>query len=79
MCPTHISLIRQSHECIRILMHIRWLLLDFKGEFELEDSIRLFEILGSHHLELTSDKAIVATDKAMTKCIQIKIQLYMYM
>jgi hypothetical protein len=31
----------------------RWLLLSFKREFAFGDAIRLFEILCSHHLELT--------------------------
>ena len=45
----------------------RWLLLDFKREFDLEDSLRIFEVLGTHYLELTSDKALLETDKAIAK------------
>ncbi|KAK3093405.1 hypothetical protein FSP39_015181, partial [Pinctada imbricata] len=35
----------------------RWLLLGFKREFKFMDSLRCFEILSSHHLELTSMEA----------------------
>ena len=42
----------------------RWLLLDFKREFPLEDSIK---VLCSHYLELNSDKALVETDKVIAK------------
>ncbi|XP_041041511.1 GTPase-activating protein GYP7 isoform X2 [Carcharodon carcharias] len=35
----------------------RWLLLGFQREFEHSDAIRLFEILSSHHLELSSLEA----------------------
>lgn len=45
-------------------------MLDFKRELQLEDSTRLFEILGSHYLELNSDKAMVETDKAMSKLFE---------
>ena len=31
----------------------RWLLLSFKREFSFQDAVRLFEILCSHHLEVT--------------------------
>ena len=41
--------------------------MDFKREFPLEDSIRIFEVLCSHYLELNSDKALVETDKVITK------------
>jgi hypothetical protein len=45
----------------------RWLLLDFKREFPFEESIRMFEVLSSHYLELNSDKARVETDKVIAK------------
>ncbi|KAJ8028807.1 TBC1 domain family member 15 [Holothuria leucospilota] len=35
----------------------RWLLLSFKREFIFEECIRLFEIISSQHLELSSDEA----------------------
>ncbi|XP_059149748.1 uncharacterized protein LOC131936713 isoform X6 [Physella acuta] len=35
----------------------RWLLLGFKREFNYNDSLRCFEILSSHHIELTSLEA----------------------
>ncbi|GFS10960.1 TBC1 domain family member 15 [Elysia marginata] len=35
----------------------RWLLLGFKREFSYQDSLRCFEILSSHHLELSSLEA----------------------
>lgn len=59
-----------------MLLFIRWLLLDFKREFELEDSIRLFEILCSQYLELNSDKAMVETDKALNKYFENDRKLY---
>lgn len=40
----------------------RWLLLSFKREFSFEDAIMLFEILCSHHLELSSLEAEKARD-----------------
>ena len=45
----------------------RWLLLDFKREYPFEESIRLYEVLCSHYLELNSDKARVETDKVIAK------------
>lgn len=41
----------------------RWLLLTFKREFSFEDAVRLFEILCSHHLELSSIEAEKARDQ----------------
>lgn len=38
----------------QLLLHFRWLLLGFKREFSFLDSLRCFEILSSHHLELGS-------------------------
>jgi hypothetical protein len=35
----------------------RWLLLSFKREFSFNDSLRLFEVLASHHLELSCVEA----------------------
>ncbi|KAI0239163.1 GTPase-activating protein GYP7 [Lamellibrachia satsuma] len=40
----------------------RWMLLNFKREFSLEDSLRCFEILSSHHLEVSSTEACKAQD-----------------
>ncbi|XP_013401563.1 TBC1 domain family member 15 [Lingula anatina] len=40
----------------------RWLLLSFKREFAFEDSLKCFEILCSHHLELSSMEAEKARD-----------------
>ena len=45
----------------------RWLLLDFKREFPFDDSLRLFEVISSHYLELNSDKARVETDKVIAR------------
>jgi hypothetical protein len=36
---------------------LRWLLLNFKREFNYEDSLKIFEIISSHHLELWSLEA----------------------
>ena len=52
----------------------RWLLLDFKREFPLEDSIRIFEVLCSHYLELNPDKALVETDKVIAKELEGKFR-----
>lgn len=41
----------------------RWLLLSFKREFLLEDSIKYFEIISSNHFGLDTLTAIVARDK----------------
>ncbi|XP_005089154.2 uncharacterized protein LOC101858979 [Aplysia californica] len=44
----------------------RWLLLGFKREFSFEDSLRCFEILSSHHLELSSleaEKAVLREER----------------
>ncbi len=41
----------------------RWLLLSFKREFSFSDATRLFEILCSHHLELSSVEANKARDE----------------
>jgi len=38
------------------------MLLNFKREFSYEDSLRCFEILSSHHLELSSMEAYKAQD-----------------
>ncbi|KAH9509641.1 hypothetical protein Btru_044088 [Bulinus truncatus] len=45
----------------------RWLLLGFKREFNYEDSLRCFEILSSHHIELTSVEAARAVMKEEMK------------
>jgi len=57
----------ERSECEDYLFCHRWLLLDFKREFQFQDSLRIFEVLGSHYLELNSDKALVETDKAIAK------------
>ncbi|KAL8584087.1 hypothetical protein ACOMHN_022427 [Nucella lapillus] len=41
----------------------RWMLLGFKREFSFEDSLRCFEILSSHHLELHS----ITAERALMK------------
>eukprot|EP00039_Didymoeca_costata_P028524 m.21341 g.21341 ORF g.21341 m.21341 type:complete len:474 (+) comp7116_c0_seq1:153-1574(+) len=46
----------------------RWLLLTFKREFSFEDAVRLFEILCSHHLELSSIEA----EKARNEEIRVE-------
>ena len=43
----------------------RWLLLNFKREFSMEDGIRMFEVLSSQYLELSSDEALKAKHKAV--------------
>ena len=49
-------------------MHVysfRWLLLNFKREFSMEDGIHMFEVLSSQYLELSSDEALRAKHKAV--------------
>ncbi|KAL3884424.1 hypothetical protein ACJMK2_024563 [Sinanodonta woodiana] len=46
-----------QHNLADLLFCHRWLLLGFKREFNFMDSLRLFEILSSHHLELSSMEA----------------------
>ena len=41
--------------------------MDFKREFNLEDSIHIFEVLGSHYLELNSTRGQIETDRNITK------------
>lgn len=45
----------------------RWLILGFKREFNFEDGIRVFEILSSHHLELSSFEAERTYSEGRTK------------
>ena len=69
--PQKASFVRRLSSSWRVLslytLLLRWLLLDFKREFALEESIRIFEVLSSHYLELNSDKALVETDKVIAK------------
>ena len=44
-------------EIKELLFCHRWLLLNFKREFNYEDSLKIFEIISSHHLELWSLEA----------------------
>uniref|UniRef100_UPI00358E9B44 TBC1 domain family member 15-like isoform X2 n=1 Tax=Myxine glutinosa TaxID=7769 RepID=UPI00358E9B44 len=48
----------------------RWLLLSFQREFPHDEAIRLFEILSSHHLELTSLAAQRVRDETRSSGIQ---------
>ena len=41
----------KTSECHELLFCDRWLLIDFKREFSMSDSIRLLEVLSTHHLE----------------------------
>ena len=68
LCQCHYC--HKPDKCFIILC--RWLLLDFKREFTFEDSIRIFEVLGTHYLELTSDKALQETDKAIAKEFELE-------
>ena len=42
----------------------RWLLLGFKREFQIDDGIRIFEVLSSQYLDLSSDEVLKAHHKA---------------
>lgn len=45
----------------------RWMLLNFKREFDLANGLRCFEIISSHHLELSSLEAQKAREKQKRK------------
>ncbi|XP_045161678.2 TBC1 domain family member 15-like [Mercenaria mercenaria] len=57
----------QRHDLGDLLFCHRWLLLGFKREFSFMDSLRVFEILSSHHLELSSVEAETAKRKQAMK------------
>ena len=46
---------------------LRWLLLCFKREFPYEESLMIFEIISSQHLELSSETAERARDVARAR------------
>ncbi|XP_033104646.1 TBC1 domain family member 17-like [Anneissia japonica] len=48
----------------------RWLLLSFKREFEFDDAVYLFEIISSHHLELSSLEAERVRQQEIAKNFQ---------
>ena len=45
----------------------RWMLLSFKREFPIEEALKCFEILSSHHLELSSDEAYKSREEERRK------------
>lgn len=47
----------KSLDIKELLFCHRWLLLNFKREFDYEDSLKIFEIISSHHLEIWSTEA----------------------
>ena len=51
-------------------MLLRWLLLSFKREFEMEDSLRVFEVISSSYLELSTDQALKESAKEAAKLFQ---------
>ncbi|XP_021361496.1 TBC1 domain family member 16-like isoform X1 [Mizuhopecten yessoensis] len=56
-----------KHDLGDLMFCHRWLLLGFKREFSFADSLRCFEILSSHHLELFSMEAENARRKEVMK------------
>ena len=48
----------------------RWLLLSFKREFEMEDSLRVFEVISTSYLELSTDQAMKESAKEAAKLFQ---------
>jgi len=48
----------------------RWLLLSFKREFGLEDSLRIFEVISTNYLELSTDQAMKESAKEAAKLFQ---------
>ncbi|XP_050398750.1 uncharacterized protein LOC126816353 isoform X2 [Patella vulgata] len=57
----------EVHELGNLFFCHRWLLLGFKREFSFQDSLRCFEILSSHHLELSSIEAETAVRREEMK------------
>lgn len=49
---------------------LRWLLLSFKREFEVDDSLRVFEVISSSYLELSTDQAMKESAKEAAKLFQ---------
>ncbi|KAJ8313564.1 hypothetical protein KUTeg_008125 [Tegillarca granosa] len=60
----------EKQELGDLLFCHRWLLLGFKREFSFDDSLRCFEILSSHHLELNSIEAEKARRQEQMKEFQ---------
>lgn len=52
------------------IISFRWLLLSFKREFEMEDSLRVFEVISSKYLELSTDQAMKESAKEAAKLFQ---------
>ncbi|XP_052283885.1 TBC1 domain family member 15-like isoform X2 [Dreissena polymorpha] len=57
----------EQHDLGDLIFCHRWLLLGFKREFSFLDSLRVFEILSSHHLELSSMEAETAKRRQLMK------------
>ena len=51
-------------------MYLRWLLLSFKREFEMEDSLRVFDVISSSYLELSTNQALKESAKEAAKLFQ---------
>ncbi|XP_071138931.1 uncharacterized protein [Mytilus edulis] len=60
----------RQHDMGDLMFCHRWLLLGFKREMPFPDSLRCFEILSSHHLELSSLEAETARRKQTMKEFQ---------
>lgn len=60
----------EETECRDYLFCHRWLLLSFKREFEMEDSLRVFEVISSSYLELSTDQAMKESAKEAAKLFQ---------
>lgn len=60
----------EETECRDYLFCHRWLLLSFKREFEMEDSLRVFEVISSSYLELSTDQALKESAKEAAKLFQ---------
>ncbi len=56
---------------VLLTLSCRWMILSFKREFRWPESIRLFEILSSHHLELSSMEAEKIREQERRKDFQI--------
>ncbi|KAG1714713.1 TBC1 domain family member 25 [Nymphon striatum] len=53
----------KSSEIENLTFCHKWLILLFKREFDLEDGLRIFEIISSHHIEMNSIEAQQVREK----------------
>ena len=64
--------IKQLRFDFQYLYYCRWVLLQFKREFPYEDALKVFEIVSSHHLELSSMEAEKARNMERRKDFELQ-------